>query len=289
MLDLGRKMAWLYTIHFALEKMCERICLLREQYKDKTDMERIVYPLEYQLQTRYQSCVQNEIFQLNDEGTQFKVNRMNKEFSRVSITHRLDIDKKTCTCGEWQDFGVPCVDAMSYYFLKENLTLEEIIDRHVNKLFKFEMQIGCFKENLDPVILELIPRDGETLPPEPLAKKSAGRPTQKRMRRRSKFEAKDESDRKCSICKQKGHYYTTCPTLEENDGKKKKETKKRKKQESTESTEGTKKKRRWPAKKEIGSAEIVSGKTVLLDQTETQTKIDVDTKNESQTKSETKI
>jgi hypothetical protein len=116
MLDVGRKLAWLYTIHFVLEKMCERICILREQYKNTTDMNRIIQPLEEQVQTRYENCSKHEIFELNDERTQYKVNRMNTELSRISTTHRIDVAKKTCTCGEWQDYGVPCVDAMSYFF-----------------------------------------------------------------------------------------------------------------------------------------------------------------------------
>jgi SWIM zinc finger len=31
--------------------------------------------------------------------------------------HVVEIGKKQCSCGIWQEFGIPCINAMAYYRL----------------------------------------------------------------------------------------------------------------------------------------------------------------------------
>jgi hypothetical protein len=111
---------------------------------------------------------------------------------------------------------------MTYYHLKQNLTLDDIKTHNVSEFFKFQMEKACFKDNIEPVIMDMIRRDGETLPPKALIKKSPGRPKEKRMRRRSKFS--NNNNNTCTICKESGHNRRTCPTLavggEDDKGKK---------------------------------------------------------------------
>jgi hypothetical protein len=42
--------------------------------------------------------------------------------------HNYALYKIICTCGQWQEYGIPCVDAVTYYRKKGNETLQEIMD-----------------------------------------------------------------------------------------------------------------------------------------------------------------
>jgi hypothetical protein len=119
----------------------------------------------------------------------------------------VDLERRRCTCGEFQNHGVPCAHAMS--FLREigsaprdwvpyNLTLEAY--RRV------------YETNLPPIdisnLLKRNERDDAAFPPNTVRKKP-GRPQTKR----KEAGAQGPRGQTCGNCGIRGHKTSTCQRL----------------------------------------------------------------------------
>lgn len=65
-------------------------------------------------------------------------------------------------------------------------------------------------KNIKPVVLEQLAKDGVTKPPKYSGKRQAGRPKEKRLRKRSKFPDPSNSPIVCSRCGGRGHNIRGC-------------------------------------------------------------------------------
>jgi hypothetical protein len=85
----------------------------------------------------------------------------------------VDIQRKECSCGLWQEFGIPCVDAMDYYYLWDEKTINEILasdaisDFHMY-LFNHELM----RRNINPMIMDTLitSKEDSSLPPDAVLK-----------------------------------------------------------------------------------------------------------------------
>ena len=92
-----------------------------------------------------------------------------------------------CDCGEWQDHGVPCIDAVAYFRLYKRMTLEQMLAEQVDEYYTYEKERMLLDMNIVPVCMQRIRHDGATLPPRASGKRSTGRPQKLRIRKRSRW------------------------------------------------------------------------------------------------------
>ena len=126
---------------------------------------------------------------------EFTIVRKRSSASESFTQYTINIATKICECGEWQEYGYPCVDAMAYLRLHRGLPFYQVLSAYIDPVY-------CIAN---------IARDGKTLPPKPLNKRQAGRPKKKRIRKRSRWAHEPEkSNVICSRCHKRGHNIRTC-------------------------------------------------------------------------------
>jgi hypothetical protein len=213
MFETARDGSWLYTMDTILGIMVKRISTFRKNLKDKTG---VVENLLGKLKKKWDDCAGYEVLDVGKEGVKFNVIRTTS--SKTVTRYTLNIVDKTCICGQWQDNGYPCIDAMAFFRLHANMTFDEVVKVHVDRLYTYEAMIDLFEETIEPVCMDSLTPDGVTLPPRPSTKRATGRPKKKRIRKRSKFSYDPELSIKCSNCHEKGHNVRTCPAIHGNGG-----------------------------------------------------------------------
>ncbi|XP_071700457.1 uncharacterized protein [Rutidosis leptorrhynchoides] len=123
---------------------------------------------------------------------------------------KVNLQDKTCTCKQWQFFGLPCghVMAVARYFVLRDVTT------HVQKYFHTETYKSAYMEDINPLdhISEWIdPGHLQTVRPPLVTKRQSGRP---KSTARIPFQGEDKdnfkSKRKCSRCLEPGHTRSTC-------------------------------------------------------------------------------
>lgn len=97
--------------------------------------------------------------------------------------HVLDVSLKKCSCGLWQDDGIPCSHAVAYYKEWEGKTLN-LIPQMVPVYYQYKSQRLISQYSVKSVVMDKLRRDGTTKLADRVARTS-GRPTVKRIRSRS--------------------------------------------------------------------------------------------------------
>ena len=88
----------------------------------------------------------------------------------------------------------------------------------MKKFYFYDNERILLRENIKPVCLQTIKRDGKTKPPKAPTKQSSGRP--KRVRIRSRGLSQGDSTIVCSRCKTRGHNVRSCIKRQRLTGKK---------------------------------------------------------------------
>jgi hypothetical protein len=193
-----------------LNKMYKRISLLRENHVGKTG---VVDDVAELLNKRWENCAGFTVVQLRRNGSTFAVTRRNMSGSVEENIFNVDVEKKCCDCGIWQEHGVPCIDAIAYMRIHKKMPLATVLANEVSKHYTYEEELALLEMNLQPVCVQRLCKDGITLPPNSFFKRSTGRPKLQRIRKRTKFANEPEkSPHKCGLCGKPGHHRTTCLT-----------------------------------------------------------------------------
>ena len=182
MFEISRHGSWLHSVQTILATMILRIASLRDKYKDKTG---VVDKVASKVRTRWDGCVGFKIANLRENGRIVTIFRRLPTMSSDPVSYNIDLVQKRCDCGEWQEHGVPCIDAIAYLRFYQNVSLQQILDEHVDRHYTYEHERLLLKNNIEPVCIELVSRDGVTLPPTSSNKRGTGRPQIKRIRERS--------------------------------------------------------------------------------------------------------
>lgn len=224
MFEGAREGSWLYALDYMLGKMMERITVLRNSVKGEDGVLSNIVSL---IQTNWEACSGSKVLEVDSEGQRFTIIRRTTRAEESTTRYNIDLGTKKCTCGEWQDNGYPCIDAMAYFRLQEKMTMNEVLERQVDARYTYASERALLSVNILPVCMDTIAPDGVTLPPKQSLKRSSGRPKKLRLRsKRSRFAANpEESPVVCSKCHQKGHNVRTCDArkwLAKQDEKKKK-------------------------------------------------------------------
>jgi hypothetical protein len=127
------------------------------------------------------------------------------------VSYNFDLVQKRCDCGEWQEHGVPFIDAIAYLRFCQNMSLQQFLDGHVDRHYTYEHERLLLKNNIEPVCIELVSRDCVTLSPTSSNKRGTGRPKIQRIRERSVHSHEpDNRTFRCSRCHGRRHNVRTC-------------------------------------------------------------------------------
>jgi MULE transposase domain/SWIM zinc finger len=216
MFEKARDGSWLHSLYTILTKMTERIALLRDMHEGKCGVVERVLGI---LKQRWEWTAQYRVTIIRRDGEIFSVFRKHRggivSDDEGCICANLDLERERCSCGEWQEHGIPCVHALAYFKDKEELLFEEIVQK-VDKQYTYEMENELLNENIVPVCIDRLFPDRSTLPPgDALQSRPPGRPRKRRIRARSKWASEPEkSPIVCSRCGKRGHNVRTCVARE---------------------------------------------------------------------------
>ena len=214
MFEKARDRSWLYTVNTIVLTMMERITTLRNRTKGR---EGVVGHIKARLRDYWENCAGFRVVEVEINGNDFIVRRGTTSATESERVHNINMSEKTCNCGEWQDQGYPCIDAVAYFRLHKKMTLNSILLSTVEKFLTYEKEYEMLKTNIYPVCIETISPDGCTLPPD-ASKRRSGRPRRKRIRKRPHSACDpEESIIRCSKCHRRGHNARTCVARRENE------------------------------------------------------------------------
>lgn len=138
------------------------------------------------------------------KARRFKVESARKGLAQVYIpdrqTYVVDLKETTCSCGEFQEFLIPCQHAIA-------VCIWQGIDPYdyLHKWFSLEYYRAAYSHHMQPIQEEdLVAKWEESGPP--LMVTLRGRPKKKRIRR----EENRTRQNTCSFCSQKGHNRRNC-------------------------------------------------------------------------------
>ena len=214
MIDDTRNGPWLDTILGIIKKMIQRTAHYKEIYKKQSG---IIPWVEELVQKRYKNCAGFQVIQMNNPAEFFVTRSVQKHGDR-EIFHTVEINERTCSCGKWQDMQIPCIDAVAVFRVAKNICCEDIVRDNVPNFYHLEKHEAIFQHNMEPVVIDTIRPDGETLPPTIGSKRQPGAPKIQRLRfRHPKTKVKSNKNivqpkAKCKICGALGHYAKTCET-----------------------------------------------------------------------------
>ena len=213
MFEKAREGSWLSTIDSILVTMMERICTHREKMNGKDGY---VGYVGSQLKKDWNACAGFKVWNGPVGGQEFRITRIATSATESAKNFTINIAKRTCECGKWQDNGYPCMDALAYFRLQKKETLNNVMSDYVDPVYLYKTVFDMMEFNIHPVCIETIAPDGETLPPDPGVTRQSGRPKKKRIRTRPRSACDpDESCVVCSRCRKPGHNIRTCVARED--------------------------------------------------------------------------
>jgi hypothetical protein len=205
MFESARGSTWMHSVKSIISKMTERIGDIRLLHKHKAG---VVEEVAAVLNDRWDNCAWFKVVELQENGIVFSVIGRAKLSSDEDVSYNIDVFTKNCDFGEWQDHGVPCIDAIAYYRLHKQVLLEQVLSDHVNHNYTYEIERKLISNNLTPVCMERVCYD---VPPKDSTKRKTGRPKKQRIRKRSLWAYEPgKSNVVCSRCHERGHNIRTC-------------------------------------------------------------------------------
>ena len=118
------------------------------------------------LHNRWNQVAAYEVYQLRENGNEYTIIRKKTTKSAPMTQYTINDQQKTCECGQWQEFGYPCVDAKALLRLSHCLAFHDVLSMYVDRVHTYKAEKGMLKDNIIPVCIAHIKRDGMTLPPK---------------------------------------------------------------------------------------------------------------------------
>jgi hypothetical protein len=210
MFESARDGSWLLSMDTMLSTIMKRISKLREKHRGK---EGVIDEVKGLLHERWDRCAGYEVYQLTEGSQEYTVVRHS---TTSTERYTINASQKLCECGDWQEFGFPCVDALAYLRLHRRVAFHQVLTGYVDEHHTYEAEKGMLRANIIPVCIPTLRRDGTTLPPVPITKRRSGRPRKQRIRKRSRWAHEPEKSKVvCSRCNERGHNIRTCVTRQQ--------------------------------------------------------------------------
>jgi hypothetical protein len=207
-------MPWLEATEKIIDIMTSRISTNRMKYVDKNPDD-VVAVVGQRMKEEWDASANLEVFELESGGGQVKVTPkgLTTGSHDKSATHLLRAEERWCSCGLWQDSGIPCRHFLvCFRKWRDGIEFRSLLSDSncIPAFYKYKALQRLYKPNMVPVVVDTIAYDGKTKPPPARVKRQAGRPKVKRYRRRSDFSGPSESPIVCSNCGERGHNRRTC-------------------------------------------------------------------------------
>jgi hypothetical protein len=209
-LEEARHGSWLDCIHTILDKTVTKISKLRDKWRNS---EHGVNPtIEHKLRGQWKKVDHFQVVSVQRENVNFMIKRTYENLVQSPAEYNLSTTQRMCSCGKWQEYNYPCIDALAWLKQHEGRTIDFVLTHYVSNFHTFEYEKEFLMVNINPVCRQNIKCDGVTFPPKELEIKRTGRPKTKRLRCRPappNPNARAEKP-KCRKCGRTGHNIRTC-------------------------------------------------------------------------------
>ncbi|XP_058772701.1 uncharacterized protein LOC131646752 [Vicia villosa] len=152
----------------------------------------------------------HNVYQFDRERFYFMVaERINRNDGRSTSTYGVDLRKRTCDCGKFQAFHLPCSHVIAAC---ESISQDYTI--HIPDMFKIQHVFKVYQQSF-----QILPHQdnwpqyrGATLcHDETMRRKKRGRPNSTRIR--TEMDDVEKEKRMCGICREVGHIRSKCPNV----------------------------------------------------------------------------
>lgn len=192
-------------------KISIRLTTLHTRYQGLADT--VVPRIDATLRKAVDSALRREVLPhtATEASRIFEVKRLSKQEYRV-----VDLAKRTCTCGVWEEMQYPCVHAHAAI-----LHEKELVSSYVHAAFLVSSCKEAVSGTIVPVDVEVCDRDETSLPP--IVQRRPGKQKTRRFPSAGEEEEKSsgieqgdsaptsKSAIRCSVCDLTGHNKRTCP------------------------------------------------------------------------------
>ena len=183
---------------------------------NKCDNDEVLSNVQKILKARWSYVAKYDHCSVGNGGNVFAVFAKGKD-SKSGSRHTLYVDEEFYTCGVWQEHKYPCIH-MVVYLRQANVcsSLDDLFDsKYIPFLYCEGAVKKCYCNNIIPMACSLVETDGKTTAPQQF--KRAGRPKKKHIRKTSKVNPSNKTQRICSRCLEQGHNVRTCTNAPQND------------------------------------------------------------------------
>ena len=108
-----------------------RICDMRSKLEKS---EGLLARLKRDLKGYWDDCAGYQVLGVDKTGDEFVIKRISKTNENPK-QFTIDVTMKRCECGEWQDKGYPCIDAIAYFRLHKKYNLSYVLKEYVESYY----------------------------------------------------------------------------------------------------------------------------------------------------------
>ncbi|CAI9290457.1 unnamed protein product [Lactuca saligna] len=190
------------------------LTLISDQHKEETTPHHVGRDSIYAMERMYRMLLEGQSW---DFGELYLLGVQKYEVRIGNDGSAVDLNNNTCGCRSWQVSGIPCVHAVAAIsYLNRN------VEDYVEPWFHTTMFLTCYNHTINPLNgSSMWPEAPYMKPLPPQKRRLPGRPTLKRKKDQSEMESKGKrrhtiskagSVNRCTICRERGHNRSTCPT-----------------------------------------------------------------------------
>jgi hypothetical protein len=117
------------------------------------------------LEQRWDGCAAFVVLKVEAEGNLCKIIRQTTSVMGNGGRYTIDVGKKTCERGQWQENGYPCIDAMAFFRLQQKKSFNYVLTEVVDRLYTYANTGQLLRQNIVPVCIETLSPDRSTMPP----------------------------------------------------------------------------------------------------------------------------
>jgi hypothetical protein len=164
MFEDARSCSWMYSVDTILGIMMERISKMTTSLKGKHG---IVQRIKAVLEHPWDRCAAFGVLEVLAEESLFAITCQSTSAMENGGRYTIDIGKKTYECGQWQEHGKPCIDAMAFFRVHQKKSINYVLTEVVDRLHTFATIKQLLRQNVVPVCIDSTSPDLTTQPPVP--------------------------------------------------------------------------------------------------------------------------
>jgi hypothetical protein len=149
----ARHGSWLDTIDTMLDIIIKRNAELQQKYITFQNKEKVVSKVANHIKHLYNVVAGFVVTKIDDD--EYKVNQKSYKFETQPPSHLVNPKEQWCSCGKWQDWEFPCIDAIAYFRNYENESVDNILMKYVSPYYQSRSLFYLYKKILNRSLLVL--------------------------------------------------------------------------------------------------------------------------------------